>query len=174
MIDGMDAASTSGYERLAYKTSPTGHVRQEVSFNAPVDDVFDALVDARQFAAMSGSRARGNVLPGGRFSYFNGMVEGTNLEVDAPSMVVQSWRLRHWQRDCFSVVAFRLHGNAGGTRLLLQQWGFPEDQNLEPMWDRMYWIPIRRFLTERQHSVDGQITLSALPPPARTIATHRV
>jgi len=156
-MDASPSALSAGYDRLAYKSAPAAHVRQEVSFNAAVDDVFEVLFDGHLFAAMSGARARNNAVPGGRFSYFNGMVEGTNLEVNAPTLVVQSWRLRHWQRDCFSVVAFRLCSEAGGTRLLLQQWGFPEDQNLEPMWDRMYWIPVRRFLSERQHA--------CLPPP---------
>jgi len=138
-------------ERFEFVAADAPHVRQEVWFNAPTDAVFNALFDAAQFAAMSGAPARNNAIRGGKFSYFGGMVEGANFEVLPPSLVVQSWRLRHWPRDCFSIVASRLNDESGGTRFLLQQWGFPEGQQLEPLWDRMYWIPMQRFLADRRN-----------------------
>jgi activator of HSP90 ATPase len=124
-------------------------IHQEVTFNARAARIYDALTDARQFAAVTGGApAEIDAEPGGAFSCFGGMIVGRNVELVPGKRLVQAWRVGNWPEGVFSVVRFELRDEGTQTRLVFDQHGFPAEQqsHLEGGWHKMYWEPLRRYL----------------------------
>ena len=58
----------------------TTHIHQEQTFAASPGDIFAALTQSAEFAAMTGAPAQIDPAPGGEFSLFGGAICGRNIE----------------------------------------------------------------------------------------------
>ena len=61
-------------------------IHQEIEFNATPQQLYDALLDSKQFSEFSGRVAEINREVGGAFSLFKGHIIGRNLEL-VPNIV---------------------------------------------------------------------------------------
>ena len=128
----------------------TGHIHQEVVFKASAKRVYEALTDAKQFSAVSGGApAEISREAGGPFSCFGGHVLGRNLELVPNQRLVQAWRAKDWSEGTYSVVRFELREQGGQTTLVFDHAGFPAEAkpHLEGGWHKMYWEPLRQYLS---------------------------
>lgn len=55
-------------------------IHQEIEFNATPQQLYDALLDSKQFSEFSGRAAEINREVGGAFSLFKGHIVGRNVE----------------------------------------------------------------------------------------------
>ena len=62
----------------------------QVDFKASPQRVYDALLDAKQFAAFSGLPAEIDPKPGGTFSLFSAQIVGRNVELVPGQRIVQN------------------------------------------------------------------------------------
>lgn len=125
-------------------------IHQEVVLPAATNRVYQALTDASQFSEVSGGApAEISGEEGGAFSCFGDRIVGRQVELLPGRRIVQAWRAADWDDGVYSVVRFELEGDATGTRLVFDQSGFPEGEkeHLEQGWAKMYWEPLRKFLT---------------------------
>lgn len=136
-----EAQSTGAEALLTY-------LHQEVDFHAAPHRVYEALLDAKQFAAFTGLPAQINREPGGAFSTFGGRIEGRNIELIPDKRMVQAWRPASWDAGVYSIVKFELIAGETQTRLVLDHTGFPEGsfRHLNSGWYERYWEPLRKFL----------------------------
>lgn len=124
-------------------------VRQQVSFQATPEHLYDVLMDSAKHAAFTGN---GEVVidrtVGGAFSAHGGMVEGRNLDLVAGKRIVQAWRTANWDAGIYSVVRMDLEAEGTGTQLTLTHSGLPADQrdHIDGGWHKMYWEPLKAYL----------------------------
>jgi activator of HSP90 ATPase len=124
-------------------------IHQEGVFAVGPARVYEALLDAKQFSAMSGGQpAEIDRVEGGAFSLFGARIKGRNVELVANKRIVQAWRSEAWARGEYSIVRFELVAEGTGTRLVLDHGGFPKDdaQSLATGWKAHYWDFLAKYL----------------------------
>jgi activator of HSP90 ATPase len=122
-------------------------IHQEVTFKAPPARIFDALLDEKKFAAMTGTPAKIDPAAGGMFSLFGGIIFGRNLEIAPHSLIVQAWSDKNWPGHEWSVARFQLKEQGAGTLLVLDHSAIPDDADeaaaLARGWYEHYWDLLR-------------------------------
>jgi activator of HSP90 ATPase len=129
-------------------------IRQSVQLAASSDDLFDAYLDRRGHAAVTGGKVTISARPGSRFSAFDGMITGRTLEVLPKRLIVQSWRSGGWQDDdpdSILLLAFSAGRHPGTGRIDLIHIGVPDHDHdgVVNGWKFYYWRPWRAYLKRR-------------------------
>jgi activator of HSP90 ATPase len=116
-------------------------IHQEVVLQAAPARVYRALVDSKEFAALTGAPASGESSEGAAFSLFGGHITGRHVELVPDKRVVQAWRAKAWPEGLYSIVCFELQANGKGTKLVFDHSGFPEEMkdHLASGWQSNYW-----------------------------------
>lgn len=124
-------------------------IHQEIVFNAAPARIYAALMDSAEHAAFTGNGAA-EISPeaGGAFSTHGGQITGRTIELVPNRRIVQAWRVANWPEGMYSVIRFALEDADGGTRLVFDHWGAPDDQaaHLADGWTTRYWEPLRAYL----------------------------
>jgi activator of HSP90 ATPase len=118
-------------------------IRQTVTFEATPREVYEALMDSRKHAQFTGAKASISREAGGRFTAYDGSIQGRNLELAQDAKIVQAWRCAAtgWREDHYSTVTITLESIDGTTRLTLNHEDVPEpsyDECTEG-WQQAYW-----------------------------------
>jgi len=122
-------------------------LHQEVEFSVGPERIYRALLDSKQFAAITGMPAEIDPAAGGAFSTFGGLIVGRNVELVASRRIVQAWRPTHWDAGIYSIVRFELNSHGPQTTVVLDHTGFPEGEfdHLDQGWPLRYWNPMKKF-----------------------------
>jgi len=128
-------------------------IRKEADFKSSPRRVYEALLDAGQFSALTGAPADIERSAGGAFSCFGGIITGRHVELVPGKRIVQAWRVKAWPEGVYSIVSFELQPKDSGTRLTLTHDAFPDGMRAhlngdmpQGGWDRQYLEPLRRYL----------------------------
>jgi activator of HSP90 ATPase len=124
-------------------------IHQEVVFPASPSRIYEVLLDANQFSALSGGAPTEiSAEAGGTFSCFGGMISGRNIELVPNERIVQAWRAKLWENGVYSIARFELRQEGSETRMIFDHAGFPPEQqeHLEGGWHTNYWEPLRKHL----------------------------
>lgn len=119
---------------------------------ATPSDVYDAWIDGEAHAEMTGAAASSEPRPGGRFTAWDGYIEGTHVELERPSRILQRWRSAEFPEDAGdSLLEVRLDRVEGGTRVSIVHWDIPDGQgaSYEAGWVEHYFEPMRRHFARR-------------------------
>jgi activator of HSP90 ATPase len=158
MVCGALATGSSAVAQAAQTTmkkvpaDPANQARtslhMDVEIKAAPQRIYEALMDAKQFAAFSGLPAEIDAKAGGAFSMFQGQIIGRNVDLVAGQRIIQAWRATHWNADIYSIAKFELKPSAAGTTVVLDHTGFPtgEYDALLWGWGNHYWEPLKKFL----------------------------
>ena len=125
-------------------------IHQETDYQAPPESIYEALTVATRFSKMTGGLPTEiDATTGGAFSCFGGMIVGINVECLPGERLVQAWRAASWEPGVYSVVRFELKAHDGGTRVILDHTGYPDDEgdHLSKGWHENYWEPLRSMLS---------------------------
>ncbi|HEY6225077.1 MAG TPA: SRPBCC domain-containing protein [Gemmatimonadales bacterium] len=124
-------------------------IHQEVPFKSAPSRLYEALLDEKQFARVTGGQATTiDRNAGGAFSLFGARIKGRNVELVPNQRIVQAWRSEGWDHGVYSIVRFELRADGTGTRLVFDPTGFPTGQadHLAGGWTSNYWDPLTHFL----------------------------
>ncbi|MBI4330905.1 MAG: SRPBCC domain-containing protein [Chloroflexi bacterium] len=126
----------------------TKNIRQQVTFKANPHDVFETLMDSSKHSRITDSVAKISRKVGGKFSVWDGGIEGINLELVPDKKIMQSWRTSEWPAGHYSTVTFSLKEVDAGTRLTLTHTGIPENdyEGVKQGWRDFYWEPMKEML----------------------------
>ena len=129
----------------------TPTIRQSITFKAPPEEVFEALMDSKKHAKFTRSPARIIRSVGGAISAYDGYIEGTNIELVKNKRVVQLWRASDWPEGHYSRVTFKLNKIAYGTHVSFRQSNIPEGQyqSIKQGWIDYYWEPMRKMFRRK-------------------------
>jgi uncharacterized protein YndB with AHSA1/START domain len=125
------------------------NIHQEVTISAGPEAVYDVLTNSRKFAQMTGGRsAEIGKGAGEAFKLFGGDISGRNVETVPGKRLVQAWRSGAWPEGVYSLVSFKLTGEANGTKIVFDQVGYPDaaHEMLSSGWQEMYWGPMAQLL----------------------------
>ena len=152
---GAGPARAAGEQEVAKTPSSEANklrttIHQEVEFHAAPERIYNALLDSKQFAALTGLAAEIHREAGGQFSTFGGIIVGRNLELVANQRIVQAWRVSYWNPGAYSIVKFELKAQGAGTKVILDHRGFPdgEFESLDAGWKPRYWEPLAKYLAQ--------------------------
>ena len=126
----------------------TATIKQSATFKASPHEVYEALMDSRKHSKLTDSKASISRRIGGKFTAYDGYIEGVNLELVPDEKIVQSWRGSDWPDGHYSKAIFALKKVEGGTRLTFTQTDVPEDQyeSISQGWRDYYWKPMKKML----------------------------
>lgn len=124
-------------------------IHHEISIKATPRRIYNALTDAKQFAELTGAPAEIDLVAGGQFSCFGGMITGQTIEAIPGTRLVQAWRVGNWDAGTYSIVRFELEAiDDTETNLIFDHTGFPDEHrdHLEQGWHDRYWQPMKSYL----------------------------
>jgi activator of HSP90 ATPase len=120
----------------------------DVIFNATPHRLYEILLGADKFAALTGLPAEIEAREGGAFSLFGGLIAGRNVELVPDERIVQAWRPASWDAGIYSIVRFELKAQGAKTQLVLDHTGFSEGlaDHLNLGWNGHYLQPLAKLL----------------------------
>jgi activator of HSP90 ATPase len=124
-------------------------IHQQASIAANPADVYAVLADADALSTLSGMRGQVARSEGDAFSAFDGHVVGRHIELVPNERIVQAWRFPQWEPGTYSIVRFTMVPDNGGTRLILDQDGEPDDwhDHIQANWPTFYFNPLSRHFS---------------------------
>jgi activator of HSP90 ATPase len=119
-------------------------IHQEPVFKASRKQIYEALLDEKQFSKMTGIAAQISREAGGAFSCFEGQIKGRNVELVPNERIVQAWRSEGWKPGIYSIAKFVLVEQGSGTKVVFDHTGFPVGQaeHLASGWQEHYWASL--------------------------------
>ena len=129
----------------------TKTIRQSVTFKASPREIYEALMDSRKHARFTGAKAKISRKVNGRFTAYDGYIEGVHLDLVPGKKIVQSWRGSDWPEDHFSKATFSLQKIKTGARLTFTQSGVPVQhyRDIRQGWRDYYWKPMKEMLEQK-------------------------
>ena len=122
-------------------------IKQEVHFDAKPQEVYEAYTDAKKHAEFTGTKVVFEKKVGGKFSAWDGDLEGENIELVDGKKIVQKWRSDDWPEGHCSTLTLGLEAEGDGTKLTLTQDNVPDDKfdDINSGWRQYYWEPMREY-----------------------------
>jgi activator of HSP90 ATPase len=116
--------------------------------NSSPEEIYEVLMDSRKHAKLVDSNAEISREVNGKFSVYNGYIEGKNIELEPGRKIVQLWRGDEecWPKDHYSNLTIMLAKTDEGTQLELIQEDVPEEcyEGFEKGWYEFYWEPLKK------------------------------
>lgn len=130
-------------------------ITQRALIPASPKQVYDALVTARIHAAVTGAAATGAARVGGRFTAWDGYINGVHRKLVPGKRIVQDWSTTEWPEGAApSRVDITLKPAKGGTELKMVHSNVPASQaaGYRQGWIDYYWTPLRNYFEEKAGS----------------------
>lgn len=118
--------------------------------------IYNAWLDADEHGKMIGSLATSE--DDGRFTAWDGYIEGRTLEEVPPSKIVQAWRTTEFPEDApDSIITVYFEAADGGTKVTVQHDNIPDGQGpgYESGWNDHYFDPMTRYFASPASKVKG-------------------
>jgi activator of HSP90 ATPase len=121
--------------------------------------VYTAWLSSKEHSAFTGSKAEVTPKVGGRFSAWDGYIQGANRELLEGRRIVQSWRTTEFPQgspDSLLTVHFDPQGR--GTHLTLVHCDIPQGQGrqYEEGWVEFYLEPLARYFAPAKKKVPAK------------------
>ncbi|MFX1551976.1 MAG: SRPBCC domain-containing protein [Promethearchaeota archaeon] len=128
----------------------TKTLEQSILIKASSHDVYEAFMDSKKHSKFTESKARISREVGGKFTIFEGALEGRNLELIQDKKIVQSWRSNEegWPKTHYSTITIELESVEKGTCLTFKQTEVPLSsyESVKEGWNEYYWEPLKNML----------------------------
>lgn len=121
-------------------------IKQTYRVEAPIEGVWEALVNPGEIDAWGGGPAIMDDKVGTEFSLWNGDIHGKNIEVKQYELLKQEWVSGDWPEP--SIVTFVLKPDGNGTKIELVHENIPdkEAKEIEDGWKKYYLGEIKNLL----------------------------
>lgn len=137
-------------DKLLNKQIPKTRLRQQLTFHAKPEEVYEMLLNPKKVTKFTRSKAVISQKVGGEVSMFGGSIEGKNLELIKNKKIVQTWHTnsKNWPEKYDSKVTFSIKKIKGGTRLNFTHSLLPKSEykNIEKGWNENYFMPMKEAL----------------------------
>ena len=126
---------------------------------ANAERIYRAWLDGHEHAAFTGSEASVDARIGGKFSAWDGYIQGTTLRAEPNRRIVQSWRTSDFPADSsdsrLEVLLEELepeNPNKASTRITLLHTDIPEGQgpDYQKGWEDFYFEPMQAYFSGQE------------------------
>jgi len=128
-------------------------IKQKVLIPAKPNEVYNSFIDAAKHTAFTGAKATCDARVGGKFTAWDGYIEGTNLELEKGKRILQEWKTSEWPRGYApSTVEFSFRRKNHGTELTMIHSKVPRHQadSYRTGWIDFYWKPLKEYFGKRK------------------------
>lgn len=135
-------STTTTTSKIAINTTT---VKASDEFRTTAEELYNTFTDPQRIAIFTRAPPRQfeGAHVGGKFSIFDGNVNGEYVKLDPPSLLVQKWRLAQWPEGHFSTLEMKFDQNDsdGVTQMYVTWTGVPvgEEDTTKRNWE-MYYI----------------------------------
>lgn len=109
--------------------------------------VYAAWLDSEAHSKMTGSPAKVSADIGGEFEAWDGYINGTNLELEPPTRILQRWRTTEFEEndeDSLLEIGFEPEGE--GTQVTIRHSNLPEHgMQYQQGWRDAYFEPMKEY-----------------------------
>ncbi len=149
-ISAKPAKAAAREARGRNSAPPSVKEKIEIAFSLPVAprQLYDAWLDAKEHSAFTGGHASCEAKVGGRFSAWDGYIEGENVELELGSKIVQTWRTSDFEDDdADSRLELRFEEDGAGTKLVLRHTELPAggSKKYREGWKQHYFAPMKQY-----------------------------
>ena len=123
-------------------------LRLIVTISASSKDIYETWLDSKKHSAMTGSEATVDARINGKFTAWDGYIEGSTIELTPHQRIVQKWRTTEFPSDSpDSTIEITLKENNDGTELTLVHTNIPAGQaeNYREGWEDFYFTPMKSY-----------------------------
>jgi uncharacterized protein YndB with AHSA1/START domain len=145
-LDNASACEASLAERGS--PMPTDAFRVSTLVSALPERVFSAWMDSGAHTAFTGGEAKIDAAIGGRFSAWDGYIQGRTVDLLQGRRIVQTWRTKEFpQASADSRLEVQFESAEGGTRITILHSNIPEGQGerYKTGWTDHYFTPMREY-----------------------------
>ena len=112
-------------------------------------DIYDALLSGPKHTALTGGgHATGSTKAGGKFTAWDGYIEGKNLELEPGVRILQEWTTSNWPEGApASHLEWKFLAKDGGTEVKMTHSNVPASQaaSYTQGWIDYYWKPMKVY-----------------------------
>lgn len=131
--------------------------------------IYDAWLSSEQHTAFTGAPADVSARKGAKFTAHAGYIQGTNVELERGTRIVQTWRTKDFPEDAEdSQLEITFLQTDSGTRIVINHGGIPEGQGerYHAGWGKNYFKPMSRYFLNHREAPE------VLERAARSAATR--
>lgn len=130
------------------KQVKTKTIKQTATFKALPHEIYEMLMDSKLHSKFTEAKANISRKVGGKFTAYDGYIQGKNLELVKDRKIVQAWREPDFPKNHWSTVTYLLSRNGNGTKLSFTHSGVPlsEYKDIKKGWREFYWEKIKAQL----------------------------
>ncbi|HEV8601147.1 MAG TPA: SRPBCC domain-containing protein [Patescibacteria group bacterium] len=123
-------------------------IKQSVIFRATPEDLYEWIINPKKHAEFTGAAATNSGKVGGKFTAWNGFIDGINKKLVPGKEIVQSWHAADWKIGVYSMVSFKFKKDKAGTKLEFIQTGVPNEhyEDIKQGWYDNYWDLLKKEL----------------------------
>jgi uncharacterized protein YndB with AHSA1/START domain len=155
---------------------PNDAFRVSTLVSALPERVFSAWMDSGAHTAFTGGEAKIDPAVGGRFTAWDGYIQGRTVEFLAGRRLVQTWRTKEFpQGSADSRLEVQFESAEGGTRVTILHSNIPEGQGerYKTGWADHYFIPMREYFARLLAGPDVPIGKKKPGAPAAKAAPKK-
>ena len=123
-------------------------IQLSATLPASPEQIYRDWLSSTGHTALTGSPAEVDPAIGGRFTAWDGYIEGTNIELEPYRRILQAWRTSEFPTGSpDSRLEVLLEAVEGGTRLTINHSHIPEGQGAmyAQGWQDFYFSPMRAY-----------------------------
>lgn len=128
----------------------TKTIEQEIVIKATPHEVYEAFMDSKKHSKLTDGKAKVSREIGGKFSIFEGSINGTNVELEQDKKIVQKWRSEEeeWPAKHYSIVSLIFEPIKEGTLVKFTHAKIPSVvyDSVRDGWNTYYWEPLKALL----------------------------
>lgn len=127
-------------------------IKQKEFIPAKPMEIYDALLDEQTHSEFTGARATCDRRVGGKFTAWDGYIQGKHVKLESGQHIIQEWKTSEWPKGFSpSVLELTLKPKGEGTVVELIQKNVPAAQaeSYKQGWTEYYWNPLRKYFGQK-------------------------
>lgn len=143
----MDNTHTRKTKEIKTKT-----IRQKEYLPVKPVEIYDAFLNEKKHTAFTGAKATCDRRVGGKFTAWDGYIEGKNVKLENGRRIIQEWKTTEWPEGYPpSILEFTFKPKGKGTEIKMTQSSVPalQAENYKKGWVDFYWMPLRKYFKKK-------------------------
>lgn len=116
-------------------------IKQTVIFKSSPQEMYEWIMNPKKHAKFTGAKAMNTGKVGGKFTAWDGYIDGVNIKLVPGKEIIQTWHAADWDEGIYSKIIFKFKPHKAGTKLEFSQTGVPDEHyaSIKQGWYDNYW-----------------------------------